>query len=106
MLLAHRVTGIEVPRFVLAKFGRERTVRSLSDFLQRHVVTEPGSVPDGAVPYEFRILAFRERAAALLSPDFFRPNERDRAVLHLPKAFEPFYYLIRPFRILFDRNAR
>lgn len=31
----------------------------------------------------------------------FRPNAMDKAVFHLPKAFYPLYYILRPSRLLF-----
>jgi hypothetical protein len=106
VLLAHSLAGAQVPPEALLSFERDRTARKLADFLQKHVLSEPGRVPDGRVPYEIQLLGFRERAGVMLSPTFLRPNERDRAVVRLPKALEPLYYVIRPFRMLWDRTGR
>jgi hypothetical protein len=106
VLLARHVAGAQVPPPVLRSFENDRTARKLADFLQKHVVEEPGRMPDGRVPYNVQILGFRERAYVVLSPTFLRPNARDRAVVKLPKALEPLYYVIRPFRVLLDRTGR
>ena len=106
VLLARRIAGAQVPPPVLRSFENDRTARKLADFLQKHVVEEPGRMPDGRVPYNVQILGFRERAYVVLSPTFLRPNARDRAVVKLPKALEPLYYVIRPFRVLLDRTGR
>lgn len=106
VLLAHSLAGAQVPPEALRRFERDRTARRLANFLQKHVLSEPGRVPDGRVPYDIHLLGFRERAGVMLSPTFLRPNERDRAVMRLPKALEPLYYVIRPFRMLWDRTGR
>lgn len=106
VLLARSLTGVQVPAEVLRKFEKDKTARNLANFLQQHVVSEPGKVPIGRIPYEIQILDFRERAGVILSPAFIRPNARDRAVVKLPKSLEPLYYVIRPFRLLRDRTAR
>lgn len=106
VLLAHSVTGTEVPTAVLRAFERDRTARRLAEFLQQHLVEEPGGLPGGRLPYNLQLLDFRDRAGVVLSPQFLRPNARDRAVVRLPRILEPLYYLIRPFRVLFDRASR
>jgi hypothetical protein len=95
-----------VPAKVLRSFENDRTVRKLANFFQKHVPSEPGRVPQGRVPYDIQLLRFRERASVILSPAFLRPNERDRAVVRLPKMLDPLYFLIRPIRLLFDRTGR
>jgi hypothetical protein len=42
----------------------------------------------------------------LVSASILHPNERDRAAIKLPRVLEPLYYVIRPFRVFFDRTAR
>lgn len=102
VLLAQGVAGARVPAEVLRSFEADRTARRLAEFFGRYVVEEPGRMPDGLIPYNVKILGIR----SILSPAILRPNERDRALLKLPRALEPLYYLIRPFRILLDRTAR
>ncbi len=60
----------------------------------------------GGVPYNVQLLGFRDRARLILSAGFLRPNERDRAAIHLPPGLDVLYYLVRPLRILWERSAR
>jgi Uncharacterised nucleotidyltransferase len=106
VLLARRVSGAQTPASVVQSFEADRWAPNLAEFLDEHLLAEPGKVPDGRIPYNIQILAFRDRAGAVLSPAFLRPNEHDRAVVNLPKALESLYYLIRPFRVLLDRTSR
>ncbi|MGA8088032.1 MAG: nucleotidyltransferase family protein [Terracidiphilus sp.] len=106
VMLAQRVAGAEVPTAVSRRFDRDRTARKLAEFLDENVVVAPGSMPVGRIPYNIQLLGFRDRAGVILSPEFLRPNEQDRAVVKLPKALESLYYVIRPFRFLIDRSAR
>jgi len=106
VLLARRVAGANVPAAVLQRFEKDRTARRLAEFLEENVLVAPGSTTVGRIPYNIQILGFRDRASVILSPGFLRPNEQDRAVIKLPKALEPLYYVIRPFRFLIDRTAR
>ena len=97
VLLAHGLAGTQVPVEVLRSFEKDRTARNLADFFEKHVVNEPGRVPEGRVPYDVQLLGFRERVSVVFSPTFLRPNERDQAVVRLPKMLKPLYYVIRPF---------
>jgi hypothetical protein len=106
VLLARGVVGAQVPAKVLRSFENDRTVRKLANFFQKHVLSEPGRVPEGRVPYDILLLRFRERASVIFSPTFLQPNARDRGVVKLPKMLEPLYFLIRPIRLLLDRTGR
>jgi hypothetical protein len=106
VLLAHRVTGVEVPQAVLRRFESDSTARKLTHHIVENWFDAPGSAPEGRVPYYIQLLGFRDKVRLLLSFDYLRPNERDRAALPLGKSFSSFYYLIRPFRLFRDRSAR
>jgi len=106
VLLAHRVVGVAVPQDVLRRFESDKAACRLAQHIEEHLFDAPGSAPMGSVPYNIQLLGFRDRARLLLSFDFLRPNERDRAIVSLPKPLHALYYLIRPFRILWDRSAR
>jgi hypothetical protein len=106
VLLAYYVAGADVPGNVLRKFEADRPARKIAEFLERHTLEAPEKMPEGRIPYNLQILGSRDRAAVLLSPTFLQPNARDRATVKLPKALEPLYYIIRPFRILLDRTGR
>ena len=106
VLLARRVAGAKVPAEVLRGFEADRRLRNLARFLEEHILEEPGRVPEGWMPYNLQILGFWDRVRVVLSPAFLQPGAQDRAVVKLPKALEPLYYIIRPLRILLDRTAR
>lgn len=106
VLLANRVTDVEVPQDVLESFESDTTALKLVHHIQENLFVAPGSTPMGWVPYNVQLLDFRDRVRLFFSFDFLRPNERDRAVLPLPKPLHALYYLIRPLRILRDRSPR
>lgn len=106
VLLAHRIAGSEVPATLLARFESDATARRLAQHIDENLFSEPGCRPRGRLPYCIQVLDFPDRIRLLLSLDLLRPNERDEAVLLLPKFLHPLYYVVRPFRILRDRSAR
>jgi hypothetical protein len=105
VLLAWRA-GADVPQHILRVFEADRDMSRLAEFFATNVLHNPGAIPGGRVPYFLRILGFRDRVRCLLSPSILQPNERDRAAVKLPKALQPLYYVIRPFRVLLDRSGR
>lgn len=106
VLLAQRTAGSDVPSDVLRRFEANRTVRMLAEALDKNLFARPRERPPGRIPYNIKILGFRDRLRLVLAPSFLRPNDLDRAVVKLPKALEPLYYVIRPFRMLLDRTGR
>ncbi|HEX3436983.1 MAG TPA: nucleotidyltransferase family protein [Pseudacidobacterium sp.] len=106
VLLAHRVVGISIPPAILRSFESDATACRLAHYVDENLLDAPGSFPIGRVPYNVQILDFQDRVKLLFSFDFLRPNERDMTALALPKSLHALYYLIRPFRILWDRSAR
>lgn len=106
VLLAHRVAGAAIPPSVLRRFESDTTAVKLAEHVESNLFDAPGSTPVGHVPYSVQLLEFRDRIRFLLSPKFLRPNERDRAAIPLPRSLDALYYLIRPFRLLWDRSAR
>jgi len=106
VLLALRSSAAAVPAEVLQKLEGDRSARRLADFLYERLPAEPGQMPGGLLPYNVQLLGFKDRLRMLLSPTFLRPNERDRALVKLPRVLEPLYYVIRPFRLLKDRTGR
>jgi hypothetical protein len=106
VLLAHRVAGAAVPPAVLERYESDTTARNLAQYIEESLFDAPGNRPVARLPYGIQLLGFRDRIHFLLSLDFMRPNERDQAALALPKLLYPLYYLIRPFRILWDQSPR
>ena len=106
VLLAHNLAGAPVPLPILRRFKADRSARNLALHLEKHLFDAPGCTPESRVPYNVQLLGFRDRARWLLSLDFLRPNERDRAFIPLPAPLHFLYYLVRPLRILWDKSAR
>jgi len=106
VLLAHRVAGAEIPSPVLRRFESDRAASRLARHIEKNLFDAPGSAPSGVAPYHIALMSFPDRLRKLVSLDMLRPNERDHAVLKLPKTLHGLYYLVRPIRILFDRSPR
>jgi hypothetical protein len=106
ILLAHQVADAPVPPGVLRRFERDATACRLAQHIRENLLEAPGSTPEGRVPYDIQLLGLRDSARWLLSLAVLRPTERDRAVVSLPKSLHALYYLIRPFRLFWDRSAR
>jgi hypothetical protein len=106
VLLAHRIAGAKIPQAVLRRFEADTTACNLAQHMQENLFDAPGSKPPGRVPYNIKLLGFRDRVRWFMSLDFLRPNEQDRAFLPLRKSLSPLYYLIRPIRLFWDRSAR
>ena len=106
VLLAHRVAHADIPSFVLQRFESIGKVRKLAQYIDENLFDAPGWTPPGLLPYTVQLLSFRDRIGFLLSPSLLQPNERDYAILKLPRRLRGLYYLLRPFRILFDRSPR
>jgi hypothetical protein len=60
----------------------------------------------GRVAYSIQLLGLHDRVRLLLSQEVLRPNEKDRAAVHLPLSLDFLYYLIRPVRLLRQRSAK
>jgi hypothetical protein len=105
-LLAHRVCGAAVPAAALRQFERDATACRLARHFDECLFSAPGSAPPGRVPYNVQLLSFRDKVSYFSLASFFRPNERDRAFLRLPKRFDFLYPLLRPLRLLLDRSPR
>jgi hypothetical protein len=106
VLLARRVTGVTIPEIVLRRFESDASAHNMAQHFEETLFDAPGSPPPGRKPYHIQLLGFRDRLRLFLSPEFLRPNGRDRAIVYLPKSLHVLYYLIRPFRLLWDRSAR
>ena len=106
VLLAHRVTGVELPALALEQCSRNREAAKLAAHFEESVLARPGERPEGMLPYNVRLMETRDRLELLLSQRTFRPNQLDRAAIKLPKQLQFLYYVVRPLRILLDRRAR
>lgn len=106
MLLAHRVCCAPLPEEILRRFEADTTASELAQSIEESLFDRPGQLPVGRVPYNVRLLGLQDRLRLLLSPNFFRPNERDRNFVRLPRHLHALYFLVRPLRILRDKSPR
>lgn len=105
ILLAQRMAGARTNLPQQSSIQRDRSVAKLASHFERNLVRSPGAGPYGRIPYNIRLLDYRDRIRVLFSPGFLRPNDRDRAAF--PFAGPPaLYYLLRPIRLMLDRSAR
>ena len=106
VLLAHRVCHAKAPKEILRQFEADGVAVGLADSLGISLFANPGDFPKSRIPYNVKILGFQDRLRLLLSFDFFRPNDRDRNFIRLPRLLYAFYFFVRPIRILRDKSAR
>lgn len=106
VILANRLADARVPEPVLNRLERDKSMRAMAEFFTEHLLSEPGRIPAGRVPYNIQLLGFRDRMKPLLIGEFMTPNAQDRAFVKLPRGLHAFYYLVRPIRILMDRSRR
>lgn len=105
-LLANRICRSHIPVAILQRMEADAPAIELARSLEDALFNRPGELPSGRVPYSVSLLGFRDRIRLILTPAFFRPNERDVSFVTLPKNLYPLYFLIRPWRMLRDKSAR
>ncbi len=105
ILLAHRVTGAEVPQAILQRCQTDTTAFNLAQHIEENLFDAPGSRPAGRIPYNVKLLGFHDRLRLITSLDLMRPSEHDQAILSQQRP-SSLSYLIRPFRLLWDKSAR
>lgn len=106
VMLAKRIADSEVPESVSTQLQAVGSMKILADHFSEHLIEAPGQIPSGRVPYGIQILDKRDLVRAVVSKDFLKPNDNDRAFVKLPKPLEALYFVLRPIRMLLDRSAR
>jgi hypothetical protein len=108
VLLAHRVAGAAVPQPVLRSFESDAAACRWVQFVQDNLFDPSARASHGRIPYYVQLLGLPGCAkwSLFVLMDYLQPNERDRAVLHLPHPLDALYYLVRPGRLLWDKLAR
>lgn len=100
VLLAKRIGGAAVPEAVLSRFESDPVASKIARQIELNLFEAPGSPPPGRVPYNIKLLSFRDRVLLVLSLDFLRPNEKDLEFVSLPRPLNFLYWLVRPIRVL------
>src|ERR1035438_4841339 len=93
-LLAQRICAAPVPASILDRFVSDKAARELAEYFQQNMFEEPGKMPPSRIPYALRILDSVDRVRWALTLEFLKPNERDLAVVRLPSALRPLYFLV------------
>lgn len=107
VLLAHRICAAHIPAEDLERLEHNPTASRLAHALEEILFEHPGHFPaTGRLPYNVQLLDTADRLRLLVSPDLFRPNERDLAFFRLPRPLHFLYFFLRPLRILRDKSAR
>lgn len=106
VLLAHRVTGTIVPQAVLRRFESNAIPCSLARQIEENLIEAPGNPPMGRAAYSIQLLGLHDRVRSRVSQWVWRPNEKDRAAVHLPASLDFLYYLVRPVRLLWQRLTK
>lgn len=105
ILLAQRIADAPAHCPLQASIRQSETVLKLANHFEKNLIANPGRGPHGRIPYNLRLLDFRDQMRLLVSARFLTPNARDRAAIPF-RGPEALYYLIRPVRLLLDRSAR
>jgi Uncharacterised nucleotidyltransferase len=106
ILLAHRIAGAVVPSAILRRFESDPTACWLAQHIEENLFDAPFSRPKGRLPYNIRLLGFRDRFRLLFSSDSLHSNKGDRAIPSLSKSLYAVHYLIRRSLLLRDRPQR
>jgi hypothetical protein len=111
LLLGRRILGTSLPSETIRIAEQDRGAVSLAakihDRLQRGTnILATEANPDAISPWNFQyMLAVRENWGDGLSQvcrvlrAFYTPNANDRAVIPLPRALHPLYFVVRPIRL-------
>jgi hypothetical protein len=106
VILAHRVVGVKVPENLLHRFTSNSTISALARDIEQALFEFSSDDPASRTGYKVQLLQYGDRIRYLLTLGPLKPNEEDRAALPLPKPLHGLYYLIRPFRILWNRREK
>ena len=99
VLLAHRIGGAPVAAETLQRFVADRSVRRLEKYIRTHLFGEVAAI--SGLRFS-QALESGDRLRCLVRLGLRRPNERDRAVIRLPRTLDFLYYAVRPLRVIWE----
>jgi len=113
--LAHEALGTRVPSEVSEVIREDRTLQRLASKVLRRLFSEPGNELSRAEKRVFHMLASGRHDCELWC--YWRvhrlrlrravvPNERDRAVIRLPRLLSFLYFAVRPLRLCLTYGRR
>lgn len=100
ILLAVQLAGARVPGQVLQSLQGDSVASRVAQHTARSLYDDR-QTDAGVMPYHALLLGFADRV--WWAAGRFRPNENDRAMIHIPPALDLLYYLVRPLRLVRDR---
>ena len=103
LLLAESLLDAAVPEVLLAEARRDTTTVRLRDVILGEMFHPSAEFPES----QYHILILERRRdrfwqTARSLPRWVLPNERDRDFLSLPSSLQLAYFLIRPFRLVYE----
>jgi hypothetical protein len=108
ILLAEDPLEVVIPAELAQGLKIDRTARVLAAQIRRSLFEEPDKNWHAQADYRFQFKIrerLRDRASMLYRdlPSKLVPEERDRQFLPMPEFLSSMYYLIRPFRLAWER---
>lgn len=99
--LAHEIIGCEIPAEILRMARTDRAVSACAGRVRTRLLSgEPSVSPFAEAAFQFRMTEGFRRRLRYLSERGLRPTVNDRNFARLPRALEPLYLAVRPFRML------
>ena len=105
LLLRDLLQSDAAPRELIAIAERDPNVRQLAAAVVARFTHEVETGPHSSRQFALRLMDGNGDRANYLLRTAFEPTLREWELLPLPDALLPFYYLIRPVRLLFRRRA-
>lgn len=105
LILARDLFEVALPEEVLKKMKADNILKPLSGYVYKNIFSEAYGGNERRYPfYLFVTERWRDRFVLLRLAVI--PNERDRALLPLPKFLYFFYYLLRPVRLIAEYGRK
>jgi Uncharacterised nucleotidyltransferase len=102
LLLSIRLAGVSVPKRIELHLKRNHRICILAQHIKTNFWDDARRIPGEELPYHVQLLGFGDRARWWWRQRPLRPNQKDRNMVHIPKAFDFLYYLVRPVRLVRD----
>lgn len=102
LLLSIELTKVSVPKRIEHQLKRNRRICTLAEHMQDNFFDDARRIPGEKRPYHVQLLGFGDRARWWWRQRPLNPNQKDRDMLRIPKAFGFLYYLVRPVRLFRD----
>jgi hypothetical protein len=107
LLLAGDLLGGPLPEKILPRLRADKKANQIASSLGTWLLTNESVTPGG---FQRNLLKLKTRERLLhrisysiqMARYYLRPNEKDKALVFLPPSLSFLYYLIRPFRLIWE----